>query len=310
MSWQASRSDSRATDLFSRYGIERPAYLSNSFNFTVTRSRDGRATIKVNSNRSVTEPFVTLLVEASWARGRLLREYTVLLDPPVFMPSQAPQTQAPVATPQSGAQTEGRIERQRTPQPEPAPAAEPSAQPSEPTRPAIAQAEPTEEPVAQSTPEIAASPGATYTVQRNDTLWRIASACQSGFASRRQPDDDRAVPRESRSIQRQHQSPARRQRAARSGLAEIEAIPTADASAEVARQAAEWSGGALPTETTETQRQLAAGHAGGDADGSDGSRTCGAGGNGAWPVQPAGSCEFRQAARSRQARVSPMCRGT
>ena len=53
--------------------------------------RDGRATIKVTSNRSVTEPFVTLLVEASWARGRLLREYTVLLDPPVFMPSQ-PET--------------------------------------------------------------------------------------------------------------------------------------------------------------------------------------------------------------------------
>ena len=80
-----------SNDLFSRYGIDRPAYL-DSFNFTVTRARDGRATIKVKSNRSVTEPFVTLLVEASWARGRLVREYTVLLDPPVFMPSQAPQT--------------------------------------------------------------------------------------------------------------------------------------------------------------------------------------------------------------------------
>ena len=70
------------TDVFSRYGVDRPAYLS-SFNFSVGRTRDGRATIKVRSNRSITEPFVTLLVEASWGSGRLVREYTVLLDPPV-----------------------------------------------------------------------------------------------------------------------------------------------------------------------------------------------------------------------------------
>jgi Tfp pilus assembly protein FimV len=96
-------------DVFSRYGIDRPAYLS-SFDFSVSRTRDGRAIIKVRSNRSVTEPFVTLLVEASWARGRLVREYTLLLDPPVFMPSQS-QAPAPVTTPQAGAQTEGRITR-------------------------------------------------------------------------------------------------------------------------------------------------------------------------------------------------------
>src|SRR5262245_21000916 len=66
-------------EMFARYGIDRPAYLSN-FEFAIARGRDGRAAIKVTSNRSVTEPFVTLLVEARWARGRLLREYTVLLD--------------------------------------------------------------------------------------------------------------------------------------------------------------------------------------------------------------------------------------
>ena len=97
-------------ELYSRYGIDRPLYLS-SFTFSVQRNRDGRAAIKVSSNRSVTEPFVTILVEASWARGRLLREYTVLLDPPVFMPSQPEaQAQAPVTTPQTGTQTQ-RIER-------------------------------------------------------------------------------------------------------------------------------------------------------------------------------------------------------
>ena len=52
-----------SNDMFARYGIDRPAFLSN-FDFSVSRGRDGQVTIKVTSNRSVTEPFVTLLVEA------------------------------------------------------------------------------------------------------------------------------------------------------------------------------------------------------------------------------------------------------
>jgi pilus assembly protein FimV len=119
-------------DVFSRYGIDRPQYLTN-FEFTVSRGRDGKATIKVTSTRSVTEPYVTLLVDATWARGRLVREYTVLLDPPVFMPSQ--ETPAPVTTPQSATTAEGRIERApapvtpppvATPRPTPAPAPTPA----------------------------------------------------------------------------------------------------------------------------------------------------------------------------------------
>ena len=62
-----------SNELFNRYNLDRPSYLG-TFQFAVARSRDGRATIKVTSTRSVTEPFVTLLVEANWARGRLLRE--------------------------------------------------------------------------------------------------------------------------------------------------------------------------------------------------------------------------------------------
>ena len=124
-------------DLYQRYGIDRPQYLSN-FTFSVRRSGDGRASIKVSSSRSVTEPFVTILVEASWARGRLLREYTVLLDPPVFMPSQ-PEAPAPVTTPQAGTQ-QGRIERPVAQQPKPEP------QPSQAT-PLPTPSERTHEPV-------------------------------------------------------------------------------------------------------------------------------------------------------------------
>ena len=159
-------------DLYSRYGIDRPIYLT-SFAFSVQRNRDGRATIKVTSNRSVTEPFVTILVEASWARGRLLREYTVLLDPPVFMPSQ-PEAQAPVTTPQTGTQTQ-RIERQvAQEQPaEPPARATPLPTPSEPTQEPVATASASGEPIAGE-----------YTVERNDTLYRIASRVTQGGSRR------------------------------------------------------------------------------------------------------------------------------
>ena len=55
----------------------------------MTKGPGGRDVLRVTSPRPVTEPFVTLLVEANWPRGRLLREYTVLLDPPVYAPGPA-----------------------------------------------------------------------------------------------------------------------------------------------------------------------------------------------------------------------------
>ena len=75
---------SRAT--FDRYGLDRPAYL-DGITFRVGTNDLGRPVILVNSRRPMTEPFVTMLVEAIWARGRLLREYTVLLDPPILLNS-------------------------------------------------------------------------------------------------------------------------------------------------------------------------------------------------------------------------------
>lgn len=232
-------------ELFTRFNIDRPAYLSN-FDFSIGRSRDGRATIKVRSSRSVTEPFVTLLVEASWARGRLVREYTVLLDPPVFMPPET-QASAPVTTPRAGAQTEGRIERP-APQPEPQP---PAAEP--PT----AQTLRPEEPAAAERPAFDASPSTLsgqYAVQRNDTLWRIASQVTPG--SPRQVNRTmialyRANPEAfDGNINRLHAGAVLRI----PELAEIEAISVAEAAQEVARQASEWSAALPGSSTTEASR--------------------------------------------------------
>ena len=162
-------------ETFQRYGLDRPQYLS-SLRFEVARGKDGANVIKVSSNRSITEPFVTLLVEASWARGRLLREYTVLLDPPVFMPGEK-EAPAVVQAPRSGAPSEGRIERETPPRPEAAPAPQPATAAAAPV-PQPRSEPPAPTPSSQPAEEIA--PGSSYTVQRNDTLYRIAQDVRPG----------------------------------------------------------------------------------------------------------------------------------
>ena len=81
-----------SAETFERYGLDRPVFLQGIV-FQIRRS--GRAdgnVVEVRSANPIIEPFVTFLVEASWARGRLLREYTILLDPPTFAPQAAAQS--------------------------------------------------------------------------------------------------------------------------------------------------------------------------------------------------------------------------
>ena len=96
-------------DTFARYGLDWPQFMS-SVTVTRDRSANGTQVLRIKSTETVTEPFLTLLIEASWARGRLVREYTVLLDPPVFAPNSvaaAPQTMPAVGD----STTSGQISR-------------------------------------------------------------------------------------------------------------------------------------------------------------------------------------------------------
>ena len=68
---------------FARAGIDRSAALTDLL-FSV-ESGGGRPLIRITSARAVTEPFLNFLLEVDWPQGRMVREYTVLLDPPVFM---------------------------------------------------------------------------------------------------------------------------------------------------------------------------------------------------------------------------------
>ncbi len=64
---------------------------------SIEKRADGTPYVKIVSSRVVNEPFINVLVELSWSRGRLVREYTALIDPPNVPP--APIAAAPVAPP-------------------------------------------------------------------------------------------------------------------------------------------------------------------------------------------------------------------
>ena len=70
-------------DDFERVGIERTALLLD-LEFETVQREDGSMVIVVTSPRPIFKPFQNFLVEVLWPNGRVLREYTVLLDPPVF----------------------------------------------------------------------------------------------------------------------------------------------------------------------------------------------------------------------------------
>jgi len=136
-----------SAEVFRRYGLDRPAFL-NSIEFRVGRSQDGRNVLLVRSTDAISEPFVSFLVDVNWSRGRLLREYTVLLDPPVMAAPGAGAARAPVAAPT--------------------------------TMPAAPRTAPTP---ASSTAAADAAPvtdGTTYRVERGDTLYQIASSLTGG----------------------------------------------------------------------------------------------------------------------------------
>ncbi|MGE0486136.1 MAG: FimV/HubP family polar landmark protein [Gammaproteobacteria bacterium] len=67
---------------FERAGIDLTPVLYN-LRFTVDDSGDG-AFIAVTSKDSIREPYLNFLLEVNWLKGRLVREYTVLLDPPLY----------------------------------------------------------------------------------------------------------------------------------------------------------------------------------------------------------------------------------
>ncbi|MFJ3049437.1 FimV/HubP family polar landmark protein [Pseudomonas nitroreducens] len=135
---------------FNKAGVDRQYFLTG-LKFTPIVKPNGKSVIRVTSDRPVQEPYLNFLVEVLWPNGRLLREYTVLLDPPLY----SPQTAAAVP---------------RAPMAVPAPVVRPSATAA--PRPAAA-------PARSAAPAPAAASrrleGNEYRTGKNDTLWDIAA---------------------------------------------------------------------------------------------------------------------------------------
>ncbi len=77
-------------EAFARAGLARPRYLLD-LRFAVKKNEEGdEAVIIVTTKAGVKEPFLNFLIEADWSKGRVLREFTVLLDPPFFADQPVP----------------------------------------------------------------------------------------------------------------------------------------------------------------------------------------------------------------------------
>lgn len=121
-------------------GLER-SFIYSALHFNLVSQPNGEVAIAITSTQPINEPFLDFLVQITWAQGRLVREYTVFLDPPVI--------QRPVVK---------------------------AIQPAEATESSPGTSPP---PSIESSATGQVSPGGDYgPVQPGDTLWRIATAQQ------------------------------------------------------------------------------------------------------------------------------------
>lgn len=134
-------------EAFRRANLQYSAALT-SVRLAIER-RGSRAVVKVTSDRPLNEPFVDLLLELNWASGSLLREYTFLLDP-VSVAQPAPVAPRPAASS--------------------APVVKPAAATPAAATPAAAA------------PRSASGTG-SYSVQRGDTLRRVAESTRPADAT-------------------------------------------------------------------------------------------------------------------------------
>jgi pilus assembly protein FimV len=137
-----------SSDAYRQAGIDlNPALIGIRMS---VQQRDGRPIIAVATRGPVNEPFLELLIELTSKSGRLVRKYTVLLDPPTYIPP-----------PPAGAVMG----------PTPA-AAAPTRPVTLPASPAVTP--PAVEAAAPSAGPAATAAGTTYRVVEGDTLARIA----------------------------------------------------------------------------------------------------------------------------------------
>ena len=138
-------------EVFRAQGMEYTQAMNN-LQIQLQRRPDGRAMLRLSSDRPVNEPFLDLVLDANWGSGHIVRSYTMLFDPPALRRA-AP---AVTASPQISAPSAPSLPAARTS------AAPRFAEASTPAAPRAAAARP--------------APADGVTVQAGDTAGRLASA--------------------------------------------------------------------------------------------------------------------------------------
>ncbi len=146
-----------SAETFAKLGLNRPAVLMY-VQFEVKQGTNGKYYVNATSKDAIREPFLDFLVEAKWPAGRVLREYTLLLDPPT--------RHAEMAAPVNSATTS--TQPMTSSSPRQAPMSQPQAAKSTPMQ--------QQEAVTYYPSQPAAQPGGVSygPVQAGDTLWQIA----------------------------------------------------------------------------------------------------------------------------------------
>ncbi len=151
-----------SAEAFARAGLDRPHLLNANLDFEIKRSAGGRTVIVVTTPTQVREPFLSFLLEVEWGNGKMLREYSVLLDPPSMKPvrsgAPAPVAASAIADPVPS---------------QPEPLSEPVARPPR-VEPAPAPSYSSPAPASPAAPAPSYN-GGDYSVNGGDTLWSIAS---------------------------------------------------------------------------------------------------------------------------------------
>jgi len=143
---------------FRAAGLEYNPALTN-VQITLQRRPDGRHFLRLTSDRPINEPFVDLVLETTWSSGRIVRDFTMLFDPPALRQGQQPLTaQVSPGQPSTSAVSTPVTPRSRTAA-APAPAA---PQATTPRTPATAPAQPS-------------GNGQQVAVQAGDTAGKIAA---------------------------------------------------------------------------------------------------------------------------------------
>jgi pilus assembly protein FimV len=157
-------------------GVEYNAVLPSA-QVQVVKRPDGRSVLRITTDRAVLEPFVDVIIEATWASGRLVREYTMLFDPPSARSAQAPAA-APIVSAAPGA----------APAAQTSPVSPPAAEAPAPMAAAPARPAPTPRPAPAPAPAVATAGGPTpapssgnvdeYRVKPGDSLSKVAARTQ------------------------------------------------------------------------------------------------------------------------------------